>query len=124
VKQTPAWEGRGLFSEQLIVPKGPGALCITLLCSTGRAMGKQRHSCAAGFMERHSLQEQGGQGRAPGPDACNDSCTQRHGWTDGQAQHCQVRVPEVLRKYCAPEEGLCTPRTFLRGGAALSPSQR
>lgn len=30
------WEGKGLFSEQLIVPKHPKGLCIALLRSQGR----------------------------------------------------------------------------------------
>lgn len=31
-------------------------------------------------------------------------------------KHCLVRVPEELRKYCVPIEGLWTSRTLLRGG--------
>ena len=113
-----------MFSEQLIVPKGPEALCIALFCGMGRAMGKQRYNCAAGFMESYSLQEQGDRDKLPKQTVCNASCRWRDGWTDGEAQHCPVRVPEVLRNYCVPKEGLCTPRTLLRGGAASSPSQR
>lgn len=68
-------------------------------------------------MERDSLPEQG--------DRLSDaSCRWRDGWTDGQAQHCLVRVPGELRKFCVSVEGLGTPRTLLRGGAAPSPSQR
>lgn len=103
-------------------PQGFRGLCIGLLCSTGRAMGKQRHNCAAEFME--SLQKQGGRDKLSEQTARNAFCRWRDGWTDGQAQHRPVRVPEGLRKYCVLKEGLCTPRMLLRGGAASSPSQR
>lgn len=113
-----------MFSEQLIVPKGPKALCTSLLCGTGREMGERRHSCAAGFMESYSLQKRGGRDKLLEQTARSASCTWRDGWTDGQAQHRPIRMPEVLRKYYIPKEGLCTPRTLLRGEAASSPSQR
>lgn len=35
MKQTPVWEEKGLFSEQLKVPKGPEA--CALLCSAVQA---------------------------------------------------------------------------------------
>lgn len=51
VRQTPVWEGKGLFSEQLIVPKRPEGLCISLLCSQAREtenLEQQRHSRVCG----------------------------------------------------------------------------
>lgn len=44
--------------------------------------------------------------QSKGTDLSDASCRWRDGWTGGQAQHCPVRVPEELRKYYVPIEGL------------------
>lgn len=122
-KQTPAWEGKGLFSEQLIVPKGSEA-CASVCSAVRAGQWRNRGTTVLQSLWRACKSRGAGTSSPSRLHAVFPSCRWRDGWTDGQAQHCPVRVPEGLRKYCVPKEGLCTPRMLLRGAAASSPSQR
>lgn len=64
-----------------------------------------------GNREKGAAEEQQGVWRetacqSKGTDLSDASGRWRDGWTDGQARHRPVRVPEELKKYCVPIEGL------------------
>lgn len=101
-------------------PKGSRGPCASLCSAVQAGQWGSRGTAALQGLWRVTACKS----KLPEQTACNASCKWRDGWTDGQAQHCPVRVPEVLRKYCVPRVGLCTPSRLLRGGAAASPSQR